>query len=103
MGGLRNDQCGEPRVQSDWRSIILVSSLHTGFEAETIALMLCTVIALCLTQKYWIEDQAFLRASTEILLFGVVALLLDRSGISIATSTMWILATIFTAGWRVEW
>jgi hypothetical protein len=76
---------------------------HPEFRAEKIALLLYVALAVCLTPPFWVEDQAFLRISTEIFLIGSLAMLLDRTSIPKAIAISWIVAAAFTFGWRVEW
>jgi hypothetical protein len=76
---------------------------HPEFGAEKIALLLYVALAVCLTPSFWVEDQAFLRVTTEIFLIGSLAMLLDRTSIPKAIGIFWILAAAFTFTWRVEW
>jgi hypothetical protein len=76
---------------------------YPEFSAEKIALLLYLALAVCLTPSFWVEDQAFLRVTTEIFLIGSLAMLLDRTSIPKAIGLSWIMAAIFTFGWRVEW
>lgn len=76
---------------------------YKDFVAENVALILYTAIGVCLASKYWVEDQTFLRVTTEIFLLGLVGLLLDRTRTSLSICFMWIVAAVFTFGWRIEW
>jgi hypothetical protein len=76
---------------------------HPEFRAEEIALLLYVGLAVYLTSLFWVEDQAFLRVTTEIYLIGSLAMLLDRTAIPKAIGIAWIVAAAFTFRWRVEW
>jgi hypothetical protein len=76
---------------------------HPEFSAEKIALVLYAVLAIFLTPSFWVEDQAFLRVTTEIFLMGSIAMLLDRTRLPRAICLSWIMAAAYTFGWRVEW
>jgi hypothetical protein len=73
------------------------------FVAETIALILSIALVASLTPKYWAEDQAFLRVTTEMFFLGFVGLLLDRTRTSLMPWFVLIGLAAFTFRWRVEW
>jgi hypothetical protein len=60
-------------------------------------------MVLCLSKAVWVEDQAFLRATTEIFLLATVCLLRDRTRMTYWIYAMWVAAACFSVGWLVEW
>lgn len=82
-------------IQRFWRNL--------DFGTEKISLVVYAGMLVCLTAKFWPEDQAFFRVTTEGFLLGSIALLHDRTRIQVLIYLLWIAAACFTFGWRVEW
>jgi hypothetical protein len=82
---------------------IQVLHRQKDMRVEKIALIFYVAMAVSLGSRYWVEDQAFLRTTTEIYLLGLLALLMDRTRLPYLMSFSWIVAAIFTFRWRVEW
>src|SRR5262249_17088537 len=82
---------------------VQVANRHSELSNEKIALIFYAALAACLIRPFWVEDQAFLRITTEIFFLGSSALLFDRTRVQLTLYVFWMIATALTFGWRVEW